>query len=442
MSTLILPGQSDFAQILRDIRGPDSLRSGLVGYWAFEEGVGSIARDSSGSGNDGTLTGSPPHVQGVNGIGQAISLDGTSQYIDLGDILDSIFSGSNAIFSISTWIKPNSSSLSNAFVISKYDNDASHKEFVFRVKSSNVQFIYYGPSGGYRIFQGDTTFQQDRWYHIAVIYDGAQSYDNRVKLYVNGVNDGQAVTGSSGSPTSIEAYSTPLFIGARTDALGSYNFGGLIDDVRIYNRNLSDAQVYALYQTKTQRNDLPPIILDIGGSSTGTITGTFDNTQDSDTSILSVFVGTSAGVLKAQASDSILSNAIISTSAILNKTQASDSLDSHGLYRVANLNYLQDGESVSCSVASTTHCAISKQSVGDVSIAHAALSTSAVFSNNQDSDLVTGSLLFIGDATFSLNITQEDNSIHSKIRGNATYGNYYFLLNRRDVDGEREPMPI
>jgi len=175
----------------------------------------------------------------------------------------------------------------------------------------------------------------------------------------------------------------------------------------------------------------------------GTVTGTLDSTQASDTFLASALIGIGATVSKTQASDSISSSVVFLLSAILDKTQAGDSIDSdYGLYRVANLSSLQDGNSLNAISTVATSGYLSESSSGDISVAHASLSTYTVLYETQDSDSVIGICLFIGDATFALNATQESDSVYSKIKGSTTNENYYFLLNRRDEDGKREPIPV
>src|SRR5450759_5412343 len=56
---------------------------GLVGYWKFDEGTGTNATDSSGMGNNGTLTNGPTWTTGK--VGGALSFDGTDDYVNVPD---------------------------------------------------------------------------------------------------------------------------------------------------------------------------------------------------------------------------------------------------------------------------------------------------------------------------------------------------------------------
>lgn len=61
--------------------GIAALPEGLVGYWKFDEGSGTLASDSSGVGNDGTLMGGPKWVDGH--LGYALELNGGSQLVEI-----------------------------------------------------------------------------------------------------------------------------------------------------------------------------------------------------------------------------------------------------------------------------------------------------------------------------------------------------------------------
>src|SRR3990167_283101 len=75
--------------------------SGLVGYWNFDEGSGATVADSSGNGNTGTLTNGPTWTTGK--IGQALSFDGSNDYVDAGTGSSLNLASS---LTVSAWIKP------------------------------------------------------------------------------------------------------------------------------------------------------------------------------------------------------------------------------------------------------------------------------------------------------------------------------------------------
>jgi hypothetical protein len=92
-------------------------------------------------------------------------------------------------------------------------------------------------------FHSTTMFQNNTWYHVAVVYDGRQPQDQRVRLYVNGVLEVTAFESSGSIPTN----TADVFIGTLPN--GGLNFVGIIDEVAIWTRPLDDMEVAFLYNT-------------------------------------------------------------------------------------------------------------------------------------------------------------------------------------------------
>ena len=80
-----------------EVKVSDSLQNGLVGWWKFDEGSGTVAYDSSGNGNDGNLTNGPTWATGK--IGGALSFDGVDDYVEL----DNFELGGEMSFSV--WVR-------------------------------------------------------------------------------------------------------------------------------------------------------------------------------------------------------------------------------------------------------------------------------------------------------------------------------------------------
>jgi hypothetical protein len=73
---------------------------GLVGWWRFDEGSGSVATDSSGNGNKGTINGAS---WATGKYGDALSFDGASNYVSMSH--NSVLSFGTGNFSAGAWIK-------------------------------------------------------------------------------------------------------------------------------------------------------------------------------------------------------------------------------------------------------------------------------------------------------------------------------------------------
>ncbi len=204
-----------------------------VGWWDFEEGSGTIAKDSSGHGNDGTIslatytTDTPYSAAGISGGSKyALSFDGD----DLVTVPHrSSFVGLNSI-TVSAWVKLNNTNVQR--IVDKGWNGPG--SFLLFVENSKFTFGVINSRGGDYRAKANFIPKINTWYHLTGVFDG-----NRVMIYVNGKLSASTPTSGSGflTTTSNLTISTPGF--------GAFN--GLIDEVRIYSRALSSAEIQKLY---------------------------------------------------------------------------------------------------------------------------------------------------------------------------------------------------
>ena len=91
----------------------------------------------------------------------------------------------------------------------------------------------------------------NQWFHFVLIFDGSQPVQQRVKLYVNGSSGSSFIATSMGNlGTSTTASQESIDVGATLvpNSLHWSDFlNGDVDDIRIYNRALSAAEVMDLY---------------------------------------------------------------------------------------------------------------------------------------------------------------------------------------------------
>ncbi|MFA6897000.1 MAG: LamG domain-containing protein [Patescibacteria group bacterium] len=224
---------------------PNSLDYGLVGHWDMEEGSGQVVKDKSGNGNDGTLGTSsavdasdpvfaPGHdSSGENGTG--LKFDGVDDYVDAG-------SGSSLItntITVSAWVKTNASS-ETKIIASKYDASANHGIVLIIAEDGKVEMDGRDGSGDYRTSGSSTTSIADNnWHYVTGSVSGSVW-----KINVDGRDENSA---DSGYVNTNLANSVSLMLGR----VGfGYYFSGSIDEVRIYNRALSDDEIRQLYNQK------------------------------------------------------------------------------------------------------------------------------------------------------------------------------------------------
>jgi len=222
-------------------------RSGLVLEFKLEDGSGTNAVDTSGYGNDGALlpVGLEP-TWGTGRKGGGLEFDGISGYVDAGT--GSSLDMTNAI-TISAWAKnignnTNGWSAGNRYddVVTKWDctGSCSETSWWFGITSDGrVSWVVINSTGRYTSLgaRGTTIIRDDsEWHHLAVTYDG--SY---VMIYVDGIVEFEKSYSEGVNVNS----SIPIRIAASGHVLpGAFN--GTIDEVRVYNRSLSNDEIEAL----------------------------------------------------------------------------------------------------------------------------------------------------------------------------------------------------
>ncbi|MDQ3803369.1 MAG: PA14 domain-containing protein, partial [Acidobacteriota bacterium] len=211
-------------------------------HWEFDEGAGTSASDSTGSGNAGTISG-PAWASGKVGPG-ALSFDGVDDHVSVTNT-PSLSAVTNN-FTLAFWVNPHSvhqfdpqattgvGGLSGQryVVYPKHGGDwgAGHAGAGVSVGTNGVSV--YELAASYMpatlVYQGAIS----GWTHVAVVYENRQP-----RLYLNG----NLVKAGLVSPQS--------FIHAQTSNLGGASggyFDGLTDDVRVYDRILPDAEIVSL----------------------------------------------------------------------------------------------------------------------------------------------------------------------------------------------------
>ncbi len=216
-----------------------TIDSGLVGHWSFDgKDMTQNAKDTSGQGNTGYLVGYTSTTTSAGKLGQAMRFDGSTQYVNVNDNL----SLNPSAITVSSWIK--ASSFTNAYNTIVHKGDGSNFYEVY-VKSNGKLAVYNGNNPTFSQYDGTGTYtlSTNQWYFVTFTYDSV----NGLKGYVNGALDGSDVVNGL-----VGLSSTALSIGRDSWTAGRF-FSGSIDDVRIYNRALSSAEVKKLYTASSAR---------------------------------------------------------------------------------------------------------------------------------------------------------------------------------------------
>lgn len=204
----------------------------LAGWWRFDENTGKTVADSSRHHRDGTLEGGLAFdTHGVPGrVGKAISLDGGNGCIRITGYKGVTGSGPR---SVAFWIK---TAAASGEVISWGTNDSG--------KFWSMAFIRGGlgvtPKGGYLYMKPG--LHDNAWHHVAVVVQEASppNLHDHVKLY----QDGElAVIDDIGL---LDMF--PIETGDQQDVRIGWRLKGALDELRIYDRALSEAEIGTLFR--------------------------------------------------------------------------------------------------------------------------------------------------------------------------------------------------
>ena len=127
------------------------------------------------------------------------------------------------------------------WLVNKQRNEWERGHYALIISGKDVG-AYLNTSGGpencFEAFSTSTPLTLNRWHHLAATYDGRD-----LKVYVDG-----AVVASKAVNRKRLVGDRPLVIGQRADGLGNSQFVGLLDEVRVYGRALSEAELKAMAQ--------------------------------------------------------------------------------------------------------------------------------------------------------------------------------------------------
>ncbi|MFH0949295.1 MAG: LamG domain-containing protein, partial [Candidatus Aenigmatarchaeota archaeon] len=206
-----------------------------AGYWKFDETSGTTSGDSSGNGNDGRYDGkifNDGNILGGAGrttgkYGYGMSFDGVDDFINITGLKNRQFSN----ITVSAWI--NAKSWNTGGIISQWGTSGvGYAAFLLGYDGGvdQLKFATYGPSGEKSTVTGYTT--TDKWVFVTGQFNGTHCL-----IYLDGQLKGSAFCDAP--QISIEY---PVTIGKDPPALNG-QFDGTIDEVRIYNRALSQQEI-------------------------------------------------------------------------------------------------------------------------------------------------------------------------------------------------------
>jgi len=217
---------------------------GLVGFWSFDEISNDTIPDESENENNGILVGA---AQGYGMSGLGVYFDGIDDSIIIDDDPSLNFDDTNE-FSISIWIKRQRVGIGYEETLLSKAITLLNSGYRLNIDTNNkVKFIVSTDNQVCEIVSNNQ-IDDLLWHHIVAVWDkGTQS------IYIDGIFDTSVFQGSY----VVNYFSKPLELGIHFGFLNPYE--GYIDELRIFSRALSTAEIDELYTNPA--GFLPKIIL-------------------------------------------------------------------------------------------------------------------------------------------------------------------------------------
>ena len=309
-----------------DLNGsrPPAIYADLRAWWKMDDAAGSLADDTTGRPQDGSLTGGV-WTSGISG--GALELDGASDQVLVGTSAALTGSGD---FSLSAWVKiaPGSPA---ATVIQQRDPGAGGflGQYMLNVHGDGtVNFLVYGTSVSQFDLTTAATVNDGEWHHLAAVRDGTSG-----AVYVDGI---EAANGS-GAIEALQSHSVAI---GYDHGDSNKHFTGSIDDVRIYGRALSPQEIEGMHD-ELQPNRTPGFTSDPVVKSAATQDVTYSGSlsgeaMDPDAGDSLIFTKVSGAAWLSVASDGALSGVPANADAGPNSFVVR-ATDSEGLFGEAEL---------------------------------------------------------------------------------------------------------
>jgi hypothetical protein len=228
----------------------------LILHWKLDESAGTTASDSSTYSRHGTVNGAGSWATAVRHRGLSASGAGN---VSVAGLLNN-----QPYFSLAAWVKITAHDASGTDVISLGDR------VVLRATSTALQGVFYNGSS-YPTVSYNTAIADTGWRHVALTFDRAA---DSMKLYLDGALVATRTETTSAVYTGGGANTV---VGAHGNGNTAYDLNGSIDDVRIYNKPLSDQEVRELYglmgHYRLDENAGTVAADSSGNANDGTITG-------------------------------------------------------------------------------------------------------------------------------------------------------------------------
>ena len=217
-------GNASEASVTVMVSNTSDTPNGLVAAYGFNEAGGALqVTDASGQGNTGTISGATRTTAGK--FGGALSFNGTSAWITVADAASLDLS---TAMTLEAWVRPSSITGWRTVVLKEAPDGLAYSLYSGNGASRPAGYVHPTTDIG---VNGTANMVANTWTHLAVTYDGAT-----LRMLVNGVQ-----VSTAAAPGGTVLTNGVLRIGG--NAFWGEYFSGIIDEVRIYNRPLTAAEV-------------------------------------------------------------------------------------------------------------------------------------------------------------------------------------------------------
>lgn len=211
----------------------DAFEESIIASWLMEEGSGSVLKDSTGNHEDGEIFGEAVWVDGK--FGKALRFDGTSTYVVVPASPDFVMLNSGD-FSFAAWFKTDVSAADRGTwicVLQQGDLNGTGRTWLGigpNTAATEQTYTYVGGGFTYGI-----PIEVGEWFHLAVVVEENGAADT-IQVYSNGKPEAPSSKG-------MESCAGDYFIGVHKSLDPVNLWQGLIDEIIIMNKALSEAEV-------------------------------------------------------------------------------------------------------------------------------------------------------------------------------------------------------
>ncbi len=223
---------------------PPAIYAGLRAWWKLDETSGTTADDSTGRAQDGAVSGGA--TWGPGNVGGALTFDGVDDGVLVGN--SASLTGTTD-FTLGAWVKVNPGAASAGCVIQQREGGSgTNGEYMLVVNAAGtVNFFVYNAAYQFNITT-TATINDGQWHYLTALRSGTNGF-----VYFDGVQVG---TGS-GTAKSLGAFAVAIGYDYRDTTA---RFKGSIDDVRIYSRALSAAEIDSLAPNRAPAFTSNPVV--------------------------------------------------------------------------------------------------------------------------------------------------------------------------------------